>query len=223
MRGRRRHGGCRLRLEPMRAPFVLAFALAAAGCGAPSPGPGGSGGAAGAGGSGPTDLEVTAMMYTTPDTPEVLCVDGDSFELWRAPQGGHVMVVGARVAGLESDTIELRARLRDAESGWIVAEEARTVVMDEVPGEPGVLQTDRRTRSQAAHVPVCPDYDDDDIVDREHILEVEVTELYADFSQGTALVRVVPACMQEGADQERCRCECSAGYTLGKCSGEGAP
>lgn len=49
------------------------------------------------------------MMYVPSEQPVVLLEeDGVALELWRAPQGGHVLVVGARIRGLDSDTIELR-------------------------------------------------------------------------------------------------------------------
>ena len=61
-------------------------------------------------------------MYTPPEEPVCLLNKGDPIELWRAPQGGHVLVVGARVRGLDSDTISLRVRVRDPESDRILAE-----------------------------------------------------------------------------------------------------
>jgi hypothetical protein len=146
--------------------------------------------------------------------------DGGALELWRAPQGGHVILIGAQIKGLESDMIELRARLRVPTTNFVVAEEGRTVVTQPVPGEPGWRQTDRRTNSQAAHVPVCPNYEARAVVGEEHVLEVEVTELYADFSFGSATVTVLPTCMQtDPSENGNCVCECEADYTLGKCNG----
>ena len=156
-------------------------------------------------------------MYTPIDLPLQIVEEGHPMELWRAPQGGHVLLVGARVRGLDSDTINLRARVRDAETGAIVAEEARTVGMEEVEGEPGWLQTSRRTRDEVSHVPVCPNYDSRPIVNTRYILEVLVTELYADFSEGTSRFEIVPSCMQDDDfTREHCECECGADYILGE-------
>lgn len=219
--------------------FVVALAVVSTACGSspgddgtpdPSGGAGGAGagssgtGGTGAGGTsgtgpGPRDLEVEAVMYTPSDLPVVVLREEDPIELWRAPQGGHVLLVGARVRGLDSDTIELRARLRDRETRVIVSEEARTVVMQPVHGEPDVQITDRRSNSQSAHVAACPNYEDLDVVGRLHDLEVEVTELYADFSFGKATVAVMPSCLQaRDADRTLCQCECEASYVLGKCA-----
>ncbi len=214
---------------------VLAFAGFTWACGSPSggddPSSGGSGAAGGAGtgsggtagaggiGGGPRDIEVEPVMYTTSDLPLELLADEDPVELWRAPQGGHVLLVGARVRGLGSDTIELRARVRDRDTRFILSEEARTVVMQPVAGEPDLQVTDRRSNSQAAHVAVCPNYGEKDVVGRLHDLEVEVVELYDDFSSGNATVAVMPTCFQEReADRAKCLCECERDYVLGKCA-----
>jgi hypothetical protein len=199
-------------------------ALLVLGCG-PTPrepdsesGGGSAGGTGGSAGAPAGMLEVQPLMYTPIDMPVDLVEEGDAIELWRAPQGGHVLLVGARVKNLESDTVELRARLLDGETGAIVAEEARTVLMVEADDAPGWMQNDRRTRSQVCHVPVCPDYDDADVRDREHRLQVEVTALYSNFATGVGERRVLPTCMQEHPDElATCECECEADYVLGKC------
>jgi hypothetical protein len=57
-----------------------------------------------------------------------------------------------------------------------------------------------------------------DVVGREHLLDVHVTELYADFTEGFATVRVVPSCIStDPAENALCVCECSENYTPGKC------
>ncbi|HMJ16288.1 MAG TPA: hypothetical protein VK524_32970 [Polyangiaceae bacterium] len=164
------------------------------------------------------NLIVEPMMYTVPDSPVRLLRDSDAIELWPAPQGGHVLLVGARVAGLESRIIELRARLRRHSSGEIVAEERRTVAVEPVPEQPALFETDRRTRTQVAHIAACPDYESVDVVDVPHALEVTVTELDAELSSGSASVNVVPRCLPgDSGASAHCRCECSANYRLGRC------
>jgi hypothetical protein len=172
--------------------------------------------------SGPAVLEVRPFYYVPPEQPVTLLQDGDAVQLWHAPQGGHVIVIGARVFGLDSEFIELKARIRMPDTGVIVRENARTVVMQDVAGEPGWKETDRRTCSQAAHVALCPNYGERDIVGQEYVLEVLVTELYADFSAGSAEVHVVPSCLQtDPVGLELCTCECSANFTPGNCAATG--
>jgi hypothetical protein len=162
-------------------------------------------------------------MYTPIEQPVEVLENGDPIELWRAPQGGHVLLVGARVRGLESDTISLRVRVRDPESGRIIAEEDRTAVTEVVTDQPGWRQTDRRSNSQTSHVPVCPNYDSRDVVGKEQRVEVHVTELYADFSTGSTELTLVPTCMQSApSEHAQCVCECSADYVLGRCADSGA-
>ena len=95
--------------------------------------------------------------------------------------------------------------------GIIVAEESRTVAMVPVPGEPGRMQPDIRSRSQVAHVPLCPDYDVDDIVGQPLDVDVEVTALYTDPPvSGKTTMRFTPSCdALDAGDQPLCRCECT--------------
>jgi len=174
----------------------------------------GTTGTAGSGGSGPTTLELQPFVYAEPELPVTLLSDGDPIELWHAPQSGFVILVGSRVRGLDSDTIEIEVTLRDPVSEEVVGTHTRTVVMEVVPDDPEWMQNDRRTRSQVAHVPLCPRLGPGDVVGREHLLEVHITELYADFTEGFASVRVVPTCFQtDPTENARCACECAENYS----------
>jgi hypothetical protein len=175
----------------------------------------------GAGGSGgnSTTLTVYPALFVEENTPPRLLADGDSIDLWKAPQGGHVLVISAQIEGVGGDTIKLQTRLRDPDTMAIVAEEGRTVVLQPVPGQDGRKEPDFRTRSQASHLPACPDYGTRDIVDQPYLLEVEVTELYVIPPRtGKATRKVIPGCAGSlTTDPDVCRCECTANYTLGRC------
>ncbi len=164
------------------------------------------------------ELVVHPALFTREDEPLRLLSDGDPLDLWNATQGGHVALVGAQLEGVQGDTVELRARLIDKESGVLVAEEARTVVVRPVPGDPSRKQSDIRTRSQVTHLPLCPNYEPIPMVDHEYFLEVRATELYVvPPRKGIARIRVKPSCGDLAADPAICRCECEANYVLGKC------
>lgn len=179
-------------------------------------GTGGSGGTGGGALDGPASLTVRPMLYSAPtDAPILLDEDPDA-QLVAAPQGGHVLMVGARVFGLDGDTIEVTATLRRA-NGKIAQFSSRTVVTQPVDGEPGWREDDRRTTSQFAHVALCPDYVDYDIVDQSFSLEVHVLELYADDSEGTGVTEITPRC-DAAVNSPLCRCECTANYVLGRCA-----
>jgi hypothetical protein len=169
--------------------------------------------------AGVSELTLYPALFVREDEALRLLNDGDPLDLWNATQGGQVALVGAQLEGVEGDTVELRARLMDAQTGVLIAEEARTVVVKPVPGEPTKKQTDIRTRSQVTHIPLCPNYDPTPIVDREYTLEVRATELYVvPPRKGSARVRVRPNCGELTADPSICRCECEADYVLGKCN-----
>ena len=128
------------------------------------------------------------------------------------------MLVGAKVKNLIGDTAILRVRVRYPDTPFIIAEEARSVKFVPVPGEPDTLQPDIRTRTQVAHVPMCPDYDPFDIVDRPLEFAVTLTSTWGDEPQtGGTTLQLYPLCVPGSADEGFCKCECRADYFLGKC------
>jgi hypothetical protein len=164
-------------------------------------------------------LVILPAQFTEEDMPMRMLSPGDPVDLWSAPQGGHVVLLGAKVKNLTSDTITLKVRFRDPDTGLIVAEEARTVKMLPVDGEPGVMQPDIRSRSQVSNVPLCPSYDSRGVVDQTFDVEVLVTALYSEpMESASATIRVVARCSTP-EDEAACRCECGPDYVLGKCSG----
>ena len=163
-------------------------------------------------------LQVLPAQFTISSMPMRMLAEGDGVDLWNAPQGGHVVLFGAKVKNMTSDTANLKVRFRRPSTGLIVAEEGRTVKMVPAPGEPGVLQPDIRSNSQVANVPLCPSLPPDGIVDESFDVEVLVTALYTQPVQtGTAKIRVVARCSTP-SDEVFCRCECGPNYFLGKCS-----
>ena len=164
-------------------------------------------------------LEIFAAQFTEETMPMRMLAAGDPVDLWNAPQGGHVVLLGAKVKNLSSDTATLKVRFRQPDGGVIVAEEGRTVKMVPVPDEPGLMQPDIRSRSQVSNVPLCPSYGPIGIVDRTFDIEVSLTALYTDPVQtGTTTLRVVARCSTPD-DEAFCRCECEPDYYLGKCGG----
>lgn len=176
------------------------------------------------GGPNPSDgsnaLEVIPAAFTEENAPLRILRSGDTIDLLRAPQGGHVVLLAAQVRNASSTAANIRVRMRRPDTGFIVAEEKRTVAMVAVPDDPATMQPDLRTRSQVAHVPLCPDYDPIDVVAEPLDVEIEVTALYTDPpAVGSARLTLVPACRQASPEaQALCRCECEANYALGKCA-----
>jgi hypothetical protein len=167
----------------------------------------------------PRELVILPAQFTEENMPMRMLGEGDPIELWPAPQGGHVVLAAAKVKNLVGDMAMLRVLVRYPDTPFIIAEVARSVQMVPVPGEPDTKQPDLRTRSQVSHVPLCPDYDPMDIVDRPLEFVVTVTSFGSEEPQtGTATLRLYPACVTGKVDVPLCRCECSANYVLGKCA-----
>ncbi len=163
-------------------------------------------------------LDVLPGDFVAEKQPMKMLVDGDSVKLVAAPQGGHVIHVGARVRGLASDTVNIRTRLRNPKSDAIQIEEARDVVMRPVDGQPEWMEPDLRSVSQVTHIPACPNYDAVVLLDAPWILEVIIDEIDGP-GLGSARIEVKPACEQSDASAEaRCQCECEPDYVLGKCA-----
>jgi hypothetical protein len=167
--------------------------------------------------TGDDELVVFPAQFTEERMPMRMLAEGDPVDLWNAPQGGHVVLVGAKVKNLKSDTVKILARFRRLDNGFILAEDGRTVKMVPVPDEPGFMQPDLRSASQVSNVPLCPSYDGTGIVDEMFEAEVRITALYTDPVQsGEAKMRVVARCSTPD-DEVFCRCDCGPDYFLGKC------
>jgi hypothetical protein len=165
----------------------------------------------------PRGLVLIPAQFTEENMPMRILHDGDHIDLWPAPQGGHVVLVAAQVKNFLGDTAMLRVHARYPDTPFIIAEEARTVKLVPVPGEPDTMQPDLRTRTQVAHIPLCPDYDPWDIVDRPLEFAVSLTSTMSEEPQtGAVTLRLYPSCAASG-NEPFCQCECRANYVLGKC------
>jgi hypothetical protein len=145
----------------------------------------------------PEALEIRAFRYEPPELDVAPLSDGDSVELWHAPQGGFVLPIGARVRGLDSSNIEIRARLSDTETQDVFGEHVRIALMASLPDEPGWVENDRRSITQFAHIPLCPSPLAVDPLVSERQLSVSVLELHADDSEGHTEVRVALRCPED--------------------------
>lgn len=142
-------------------------------------------------------LEIRAFRYEPPGIEVTPLSDGDSAALWHAPQGGFVLPIGARVRGLDSTNIEIRARLSDAETGDVFGEHVRVALMVEPADATGWLENDRRSITQFAHVPLCPTELSVNPLATERMLSVSVLELHADDSEAHTKVRISLRCPED--------------------------
>lgn len=206
----------------------------------------GLGAAAGAAGcQGPVagSLEVVPARFAGADLVPV--VEGDSVDLVRPIQGGHVIFIGAFVRGATGSRGTIRGELRRGESATgqplppgspgaiIVFEERSTTLVDlpagasppipAIPASPGTPATAgagwqqlRADIGDVANIPACPNFLPLEIPD--HTLQVQVIYTDEKGNTGTALRTVVPRCTQTQASaRSLCLCECHASYTIERC------
>lgn len=209
-------------LHAWRVRFWLLLSLAALGCS--DAGGDDAPGSAGAGGSAALALAVHPANFIQESEPMRMLSNGDPVELVAALQGGFVIYVGAQVENFRSTQGEIVAQLYDPTTSALRREDTRTIVMKPIDGQPGWKQPDLRSRSQVAHLVVCPNEEPTDVFGQPFRLELRMTEV-ADGSfkgaprSGSASLTVTPRCADLDANQKaRCSCECEANYTIGKCS-----
>ena len=165
----------------------------------------------------PTDLDVTPGSYHNDTLQLADLADGDTLDLIFPPQGGFVIFLGARVRKLNDPTVELRGRLLDPITGALIAEEGRVVDMQKSASDPTLWEPDLRSYTNVSNVPVCPLSYPGDHFDQPVTVEVRVTESVSGRA-GVGRRRVTPSCRQsDAAKLQLCRCECAAGFQLGKC------
>lgn len=156
-------------------------------------------------------------MYVPEDQPVHLLEDGGEIDLFLPPQGGFVVLVGAQIDHSDSDVVDLEASLRDAQSGDLVVESSRAVKLQRVPGHPTKYITDRRSISQVVHLALCPSEQAMGVEGRELSLELTATELYSDFTTGSATLRLTPVCNgSTPAANAYCACVCGPN-AVGNC------
>jgi len=159
---------------------------------------------------------VRAGFTIAEETPLQLLSDHDPIVVRYAPQGGHVMWIGARISGLPPGPARLRAMLLDPETLAVFVEDDRRVELVPTADGSGEVEPDLSTSASFAHLVACPNYGSRPVEGVEWALYVEVADSDDEQRVGSTLLRVVPACAP-GPRFESCQCECSPDYFLGKC------
>ena len=135
--------------------------------------------------------------------------DGQVLPLKSAVQGGYVQYVAPQVRGLTTLNVEVRARVRDPETRYLVLEEGRTPVMKPVPADPSWYESDLDEFRDINHLVVCPQGTDDVVLGKDLLLELTVTELEGEQPKtGTAIVTVQFSCEDSVGLPKALRCSC---------------
>jgi hypothetical protein len=172
------------------------------------------------------------MVSSGSSTPPLTAItDGDSVDLVRPIQGGHVLFIGAFVRSAVGDKGTIRAELRRGEiesgqplvsPGSIIVFEERSTQLAALPAgvtPPSDSPDWRQLRADIndlANIPACPNFLPVEIPD--HTLYVQITYTDARGNTGFAFRKIVPRCNQtDPTARNNCLCECRANYTIDRC------
>ena len=189
-------------------------------------GTGGAAGAAGTGGGAPVSgcpspfagdpaLPVALEVLTvgTFNAPAEPLEDGGSVTILPPPQGGSIVLVGARARNLNPCGVMLTVGLRDPHTQQVRLD-ARTVNLQTSTAAPDWVETSSQLAGMA-NVPVCPNqWASTDIFG--HGFQLEVTVEDSAHRRAMTTLQVTPACSTDKNYPMTCSCQCVAGYTLGQ-------
>lgn len=131
--------------------------------------------------------------------------DQPNVPLVSAPQGGHILLIGARVrATVKSCSVEVNAALRDPATNRVIGLEQRPMTISSYGGEwagppPSIGLSD------LANVAVCPSSVATTSIDA-HPYQVEVRVVAAGIAIANATATITPTC-----SDQYCHSDCSPG------------
>jgi hypothetical protein len=129
------------------------------------------------------------------------------------PQGGSIVLVGARARNLDPCGVMLTVGLRDTQTQQVRLD-ARTVNLQTSTAAPDWVETSSQLAGMA-NVPVCPNqWASTDIFG--HVFQLEVTVEDSARRRAMKTLQVTPACSTDPTLPSTCPCQCAAGYKLGQ-------
>ena len=139
--------------------------------------------------------------------------DGGSLTIVPPPQGGFIVMVGARARNLDPCGVMLTVALRDPHTQQVRLD-ARTVNLQTSTATPDWVETSSQLAG-VANVPVCPNqWASTDIYGQAFQLEVTVED--SAHRRAMTTLQVSPACSTDKTFAMGCSCQCQAGYKLGQ-------
>lgn len=153
---------------------------------------------------------------------------GATLSLFTPPQGGKIVLVGARVRNMDGCGAVLTARLRDptAEGEPVAVHEGRTVRFVELPDRPGWGEVPTgpsafTVLAAGSNLPTCHNYEDRDMDGCDWILDVTVDDRAQRAARATFPVSITCPDDDPGAEREderlECECECAARFDERDC------
>jgi hypothetical protein len=153
-----------------------------------------------------------AIMYRTRDGKAVDAAAGAQVPLIFPPQGGFVMLVGARVLHLDHTSVTITASLRDALDTPVLTLEMRPVQL--AAGVDGwASPANPSDMFDWANLPTCPlSTATRDLYNQAYVLRIAAADGGATMAEQK--LSIVPTC-EAGTNGDMCRCQCRLGYKLG--------
>ena len=149
----------------------------------------------------PADVE-TMLVVAGSDGAIVEIHDGTQVPLVAAPQGGHIILVGAKVRGADACMIDATGALRDPATGRVIGLDERPLVLESIGG--GWAQPEAPALSSMPNVAVCPTAATTTSIDG-NPFTLELTLVAASTTIATLSATVTPSC---GGDTS-CHSECT--------------
>jgi hypothetical protein len=138
--------------------------------------------------------------------------DGDRVPLYLPPQGGRIILAGARATNVDPCSAVLLGVVRDMQTQQVRLDSRSVNLLP--AGDGNRVESDARDISTLANVPVCPNsWSKSSIYGADYQLEVTLTDRAG--RSATVRARIDPVC-SAGQGLEECRCICRAGYVLGQ-------
>jgi hypothetical protein len=185
-------------------------------CSSPTPSPAAIDAAVDSGSAAQIDATMegpeVAIIYRTRDGKAVDAAMDAPVPMIFPPQGGFVMLVGARVRGLDPATVTVTASLRDAATTPVLTLEMRPVSLT-LGADGWAWPADPDDMFDWANLPTCPlSNTTRNLYDQAYVLRIAATDGAANSSE--AKLTIVPTC-ESGTAGALCRCQCKHGYKLG--------
>jgi hypothetical protein len=155
--------------------------------------------------SAPAELEI---VHLDRDNQVVTTASSQQVPLVAPPQGGWIVLLGARARNLDGCEVQLTTSFHDLCSPDIIKVDARPTHLDPTGDGWGLTSV-----TTFANLPFCPQpAAPRNLHDQPFVVTVTLEDL--DGKRASRDITIVPVC-PEGS--ESCRCQCDRDYVLGSC------
>jgi len=124
------------------------------------------------------------------------------------PQGGWIVLLGARATNVDGCRVDLTTSFRDGPGAAVLKVDRRPTLLDDTGDGWGTTRP-----TEAGNLPICPQATAArDLHDEAYEVTVALEDAYG--QQASRSIVIVPTCPAQDPTG-RCRCECARGYVVG--------